>query len=976
MVTTLLGEAMDSEGLAADRYAIYLDGLEAAQNKATASWEAMMSATVKGDLVKWYYDASAGLFDFITNLGGLDTVLIGVSAALITYTAGAGLASTASLGLAGSLEFLWLAVAASPVGVALAIGAMVTALVGLQHTINETAQTAIDTWSLAMDEFTTSTKSSLMVVGELEKEIDRLNDMTVWDAAMSKNYEVIRENLKKTISLVGETSDSWSDYSRSIERALSAAGYEMDEQGKIYRELFDGTKIYLDEVDLLTESIFKAEGVTDSWSDRLEHLNGTVQNQTSSVLSAADADRVLLGEMEKLESATSSLDDEMLLLGDNFQSFINKTLELANGDSAIQSMMGEFTDMNNLYREEMLSTEEYFEQMENGIAQLDMTEMFGENQEAGLAFFEGLSVNAVQAISTINQEWENGDVSFTTYLENLSGASEMMLELGDMAAGFFGDNSLAAESMTMLSDATDELNQRLEVNVTTRELMRQVVQQELEFGTTEYNKAMLQQSKIMAQSGITYTNVKGDALRSANEIYGYMVETDGNFQRLSSQTANATQTTMKNAAVGASKLLNGIADAIDSFEAQINFVPEIIPGSIDVMGRQMSLPGVKFNISGSGVGDILRSASAELEAWNPEEIDSSVYTQGAGDTPFEGAGDDYEHLGGTVGSLTNAFKELGETSGKSADKIKEDAHSINKLLDMVVAKLKQEAKARKDSLKQQLKDYKKIIDARKKSLKLAREEHDYQEKLEDKQSDMARIQGELEELRLDDSEEAAAKRRALEEEAKELQDEIDEDSFDREIELQGDALDAEYDSFKDYIDSQIAAIDDYLSKPGLIVSQALAMIETQGEDLYKSLIEYNSIYGSGITNDVTSAWEDAMAALEEYGGLLSEITGNGGSPFAPEFSPSPNANSNSGSGGGGGGNQPLLDSIFNQPEFESNRGNNGLSIDGGLMNFNVAGNLDTAVLPDIDRIANATIAKLNDILGMRGKVRQAQQFAS
>jgi len=970
MVTTLLGEAMDSEGLAADRYAIYLEGLEAAQNKATASWEGMISASVEGDLVKWYYDTSAGVFDLVTALGGLDNILLIVTPSIIAYMIAVDLADKSNSKILKSigkvddafgslllqtsgLKSAWSGLSgvlkSSPGFWAAVIAVIAKAVISVKEFREETAELNADlakNWGMAMSDIANSTEGTTAVLRKFTKDVEYLESLSASESLGVNRFELIESGLKDVLEILKTSSSTWEEYERASTKAIEAAGYEIDKNGNLFIQLGNGTRLYADGIELANKSIIDAKTATDGWAGRLDALKPKI----------------------------ADVREEVTTLAESFQSFITAAYESLDSPTEEQErFMGNMIELNRMFSDGALNIEEYFNQVGDGFEEINMSEFFGEDQEGAELFITGAVTNAIAGIQQLTDEFNDPENTegLAEYSQGLVEWGEMFEKLGDMTANIPGFEDVQ-DSMGGLVEGMDSLSQANEAMVWSQQLLMELENESLRFSTVTFNEKMGMYAEVLAQSGQVYTDTMGNVLGSQQEIYAYMVKDSGNAQLLMEQVANQSGNSINKMKFAVGKMLVDMGNAISNFDATISFTAKP-QGMMEIVQQGSWLANQINNGMGIGIPSFTYEVGGDMGELPDDGGDSGFGIEAFGSG---GAEDEMSQLEDTVGSLSNAFRELGESSGKSADKIKEDAHSINKLLDMVVAKLKQEAKARKDSLKQQLKDYKKIIDARKKSLKLAREEHDYQEKLEDNQSDMARIQGELEELRLDDSEEAAAKRRALEEEAKELQDEIDEDSFDREIELQGDTLDAEYDSFKDYIDSQIAAIDDYLSKPGLIVSQALAMIETQGEDLYKSLIEYNSIYGSGITNDVTSAWEDAMAALEEYGGLLSEITGNGGSPFAPEFSPSPNANSNSGSGGGGGGNQPLLDSIFNQPEFESNSGNNGLSIDGGLMNFNVAGNLDTAVLPDIDRIANATIAKLNDILGMRGKVRQAQQFAS
>jgi hypothetical protein len=84
---------MDSTGLAADRYKIYLQGVEAAQNKMTASWERMWMTSLNSEAVKVFYNIASALLDVTNVLGGLPTVLalVGVAFAALKWEAISGL---------------------------------------------------------------------------------------------------------------------------------------------------------------------------------------------------------------------------------------------------------------------------------------------------------------------------------------------------------------------------------------------------------------------------------------------------------------------------------------------------------------------------------------------------------------------------------------------------------------------------------------------------------------------------------------------------------------------------------------------------------------------------------------------------------------------------------------------------------------------------------------------------------------------
>lgn len=87
----------DSAGLAQDRYAIYLKGVEAAQNRVTAAAEEFWQKTISSGAVADFYNFLAGVIELTTALGGLQTILIVVTTALILFNQQSILAGIVSL---------------------------------------------------------------------------------------------------------------------------------------------------------------------------------------------------------------------------------------------------------------------------------------------------------------------------------------------------------------------------------------------------------------------------------------------------------------------------------------------------------------------------------------------------------------------------------------------------------------------------------------------------------------------------------------------------------------------------------------------------------------------------------------------------------------------------------------------------------------------------------------------------------------
>lgn len=960
MTLRLLEEARNSDGLAIDRYAIYLDGLEAAQNRSIAAWESLWVATIESGAITWFYDMSAAGFELLETLGGLDNIALGLASGLSIYAVSAIAASGATLTLAGAMTTLYaagLALLTTPIGWALAIGGVVIAVAELNDIIEENEKIVSDTWKTSLEEVASSTNKASDVLVAYTEKLDALakvyEQLTWFEKLFVDQQKLIDDALGATIGLIGESATSWEEYVNLTKDATLSSGYLIDESGRLYTIMnIQGIQVrkYNDEIEFISETMWMAGEATDGWSGRLEHLTGIV----------SEGEQTLLGFTE------------------SFQGFLAASYE-ARGDGVTEDFENLFTQLSNVnrqFQQGTIDTATYFEQLESSLEEIDMNQMFGEDEASSQLFFAGIAQNAGEALSAITEDFALGEISVTAYTEQLYELGDVFEQIYNLAETF-DLQDLMTESLGNITAGVDELRQSQEANIVVQETMRQVVVDGLQFESEAYAKQINLASQAMNQSGILYRNHQGQILKGSEQLRNFMMADAGNFQHLADQTANATGESIKKVVIAAGNMLQTLGNAISSFDATIAFTPRVtgsVPIAEGIWGSVLpNLPQFSYDISASATG--LQDIGQAIAGFGEKvvagaaniSLDASIYTQG-----FDTAQEEFDAVGDTLGSLTNAFKELGKTSGKTAKEIEEDAKSIDALLAMVVKKIKQEQKSRKTALKEQLSDYKDIIDTRKKLLKTMEEEVAYQRKLEDNQRDLSNVQSELLELELDDSEFAAARRRALEEEAAEIQLQIDEDAFDHSIELQEDALDAEYDNFQSYIEQQIADIDAYLAQPGQIVADALSMIENQGSELYQSLIDWNSVYGSGIQNDVVTAWEDAIAAIKEYGGLLSNITGNT-IPGIPSGGGGDGITSMQMGGGDAGSGISVMSMDGSTPQFK-NPSMAGLTLD-RLLDVNVAGNLDSSVLPDLERIINGVVDYLNTSMALRGNVRGASSFS-
>ena len=226
------------------------------------------------------------------------------------------------------------------------------------------------------------------------------------------------------------------------------------------------------------------------------------------------------------------------------------------------------------------------------------------------------------------------------------------------------------------------------------------------------------------------------------------------------------------------------------------------------------------------------------------------------------------------------YADLAKAADKAAsstNSLSEAQKAYNDLLEITIKMLKQEKQDQIDALEKELDNYKKIIDAKKESLDLDKEAIDYQKNLADKNKVLSDIDNELLQIQFDNSEEGKKRRLELEAERAEAVEEINELQADRSYEIQKDALDREYETYKESMENRIAALQDYLEQEGTIRNEAIALLQARTDEFYRSLIEWNRIYGSGIDSDIIDKWAIADSTVQTFASNANSALGGVGS---------------------------------------------------------------------------------------------------
>jgi TP901 family phage tail tape measure protein len=757
------------------------------------------------------------------------------------------------------------------------------------------------------------------------------------------------------------------------------------------KKLREETQLFYDLSQKQAEGTFNYEDVTkllelDKENVKLLEIeNGLIELNTDKVreltiakakdaLETAKKNDASEEEIAILENYVEQVERAIPLsreFSDTFQTFLEGAAQQSGGDSAVTKLLTDVYDVSQQFENGKISASSYFSLLQEQVSKVDMKETFGDNQEAAQLFFTGLVTNATQSLSQITSMFNAGEMTLTEYTSSLTELSGVFTMLGEMQLNYADTLGLSAEAAEQMKSAitgalgeiatgTTELANLQEMTSALEQTYFEINQQGLEWGTEAYTEYMRTIANAAMATGQTFTDMNGNIIRSGEEMFQYLNANSNNINLIARQAANKTGTAMRNILKGAAGLLKNFAESIRTFKAEINFAPRAtgqktkIP--VSVMGMPIDnfieVPNLTLDITGSstsmsGIADSLSSFSDTLTNGLDDmfNFDEDLFQVPGGTNQPVGK---TEELSGAYKDLEDAIKDAGDAAKKAADEQK-------KALDDLLKKIKKVKELEKEALKEKLAAYKKLIDAQKKALDQQEKQKDYEEEVEEQQKNILDLRNELAELALDDSEEARARKKQLEEELAKLEKKLAETQREKSIDDQKEALDQEYELFKEKIDKEIDAIEDFLDQLATIEAKTI-------EELIKKL------EAIGITVNIESGTIETHHSGANSGFVGGQALSNASEQFARlmrgEFVLNKSDMDNFMS--------KTLPSLMSVPQFTSNNaGGTGFTIENLIR---IDGNATPDIIPNIERIANQVVEKLNNAMTNKGFPRRVNSF--
>ena len=170
-----------------------------------------------------------------------------------------------------------------------------------------------------------------------------------------------------------------------------------------------------------------------------------------------------------------------------------------------------------------------------------------------------------------------------------------------------------------------------------------------------------------------------------------------------------------------------------------------------------------------------------------------------------------------------------------------------------------------------------MIRLKKEALETAKDEDSYQDQLNEKLAEMAKMKDRIDKLTLAANagdRDAAAEKSALEEDYAKLQKELVDFQSDYAYNAQMDALDKEQEAFEKQKNKEIDELKATIDTEAKLYQAAIDRIDSGWDTLYQDLKAWNQEYGDGISGEagIDNAWGNAKEAMESYFNRYGELS--------------------------------------------------------------------------------------------------------
>lgn len=835
----------------------------------------------------------------LTNAGLSEAEATTVASTIALSTA-TGTATTTTLGFGASLKALGAAMLANPVG--LAITGITLAVSALSFGLNTYKQNQEETIA-KIKEDAASAKELSTELSDLSTQYKSLTEAVKTDASQKDSLISTQNELLEKLGLEGESIDSLIKKYGSLDEAINqttmsklksaqgdlvaGVGEAADELTKSSEKLYKGFSNYtimVGKSDLSSLNILKNAG--------LDITSSTKEGFGALMLDASNSVDGIINRYNQLKTAQEALV--------NSNKFSSEELSKNNLYKEISSMLGDLEPLvedyntsienlnENLVNQQMVialqgkelpDTAEEFEAFEQQLvnASIASGKFVGSEEDIRNSVTSFLS--SVPEFSDFFTETASSTDAATTalsaYETAVNAIPDKLEELDDVQQKITDGQSLSYDEIQKLVETYPELEssiQRTSDGWTVEASAISTVRSEVMDLSTEYTNAQTAMNEIVANgvaARLEQYGIELDALNSVAEALSAI-----NNQNVQNNYAYGTAPSSGYISSADTEKVTAYIEAKEKLEE--------LQSKLTDLGNGSSISGSSSSSTDStdewkeAFDNELRDLKHNLAMKYISEQDYYKQLEVLYKKYFEGQSDYVDEYYQYMEEVNNGLLQLQE----------DNMSAIETLANLQVSVIKQEKEdaksaleAVKDAEKGKLDAINEVIDARKKVLELTKDEEDYEKELSEKNTAVSKIQAELETLSADDSASATKRKLELEEQLTTAKAELDDyqaqhvyDTQQAQLDAEAEAAQASYDAKAEELDNQISLIDDYLSKQGQMFQDALNDISGMDSTVYQNMINWNAVYGDGISQNITNKWSEAYNALAQYSSALDAVS--------------------------------------------------------------------------------------------------------
>lgn len=344
-----------------------------------------------------------------------------------------------------------------------------------------------------------------------------------------------------------------------------------------------------------------------------------------------------------------------------------------------------------------LSHKEYFDALQSEIDNVDFsnyTNSLEDANEASQQFFTDSIQQVASGLSGLINDFDSGKMSISEYLEGYLSIGNTLSTLTDNLQ----ENSSAwNENGEAMSDATnsalDNTQSQLQTAMSTIESyqdsiysLEQILTDSVKEGTDEFtahtNVIAQDLYNIVQTGGIMADEIKNTLGTTTGEIAKSLTENVSNQELACQAIMGNTNTAIQNMATAIGELFDTLGEQISNFKVDLNFgVKSIDWNKVNVLGAELSLPEIKFELDASGdslksIGDAVSSFGKTISSnFTPQTISLEDFHFRNSEN---GKDDDYTPSSDLLKNYEDALNKIKDSgSGSSSSSSKDTKQEFN-----------------------------------------------------------------------------------------------------------------------------------------------------------------------------------------------------------------------------------------------------------------------------------------------------------